>query len=277
MDDYVVSYSGGLGSFAAAHRLKQLHPDARITLVFCDTLIEDEDLYRFLRESASALDLPVVELRDGRNPWEVFRDVKMQGNTRIAPCSRVLKREVMSRWLAEQYPNGGATLVLGIDYEEAHRLPRAIAANAPTPVIAPLCDPPYEGAQARRRLLADYGIKPPRLYAEGFPHNNCGGFCVRAGLGQFDLLRRRFPERYEWHAQQQEELVRLVPNANRPFLRTMADGVTHYITLREFQTTKLSEPEQFDFGGCGCFVDDGDALLSGRGEQPLPAPPSEGE
>lgn len=256
--EYIVSYSGGLGSFAAAHRLKQLHPDARITLVFCDTLIEDEDLYRFLRESAAALALPLVELRDGRNPWEVFRDVKMQGNTRIAPCSRVLKREVLAKWLDENHPFADATLVLGIDYEEAHRLPRAVAANAPVPVIAPLCDPPFEGAQARHELLQRYGLSPPRLYAEGFAHNNCGGFCVRAGLAQFDLLRQRFPERFEWHAQQQEQLVRLVPNADRPFLRKTIDGTQTYITLREFEKMKLAESEQFDFGGCGCFVDDGD-------------------
>ncbi len=253
--NYAVSYSGGLGSFAAAHRLKGLHPDAHITLVFCDTLIEDEDLYRFLRESAAALDLPLIELRDGRNPWEVFRDVKLQGNSRIAPCSRVLKREVMSRWLSEQYPYGGVTLVLGIDYEEAHRLPRAVAANAPVPVIAPLCDPPFEGRTAVQALLRQYGLKPPRLYAEGFPHNNCGGFCVRAGLAQFDLLRRRFPDRFEWHAQQQERLVRLVPNADRPFLRKQRGDSVAYITLREFEAMKLEEPEQFDFGGCGCFVD----------------------
>jgi len=109
------------------------------------------------------------------------------------------------------------------------------------------------------RARAEYGLAPPRLYAEGFPHNNCGGFCVRAGLAQFDLLRRRFPERYEWHAAQQEELVRLVPNADRPFLRKQAGKAIRYITLREFEAMKLAEGEQFDFGGCGCFVDDGGA------------------
>lgn len=264
--EYVVSYSGGLGSFAAAHRLMHAHPDARITLVFADTLIEDEDLYRFLRESASALRLPLVELRDGRNPWQVFRDVKMQGNSRIAPCSRVLKRDVLSKWIAQMYASGGVTLVLGIDHEESHRLARAQEANAPLPVIAPLCDPPFESAQARFRLCRDYGIEPPRLYALGFPHNNCGGFCVRAGLAQFDRLRRRFPDRFEWHARQQEELVRLVPTANRPFLRKDRGGVTEYVTLREFEAMKLSEPEQYDFGGCGCFVDDGDASRGAGGE-----------
>jgi len=81
--DYIVSYSGGLGSFLAAHKLKQEKPNARVRLVFCDTLIEDEDLYRFLDESAKALDLELIKIADGRTPWELFNDMGFQGNSRI--------------------------------------------------------------------------------------------------------------------------------------------------------------------------------------------------
>lgn len=43
-----------------------------------------------------------IRLADGRDIWQVFRDVKFLGNTRIDPCSRVLKRELMRKWVDEQ-------------------------------------------------------------------------------------------------------------------------------------------------------------------------------
>ncbi len=50
------------------------------------------------------------------------------------------------------------------------------------------------------------GIAPPRLYAMGFPHNNCGGFCVKAGQAHFALLLRTMPERYAYHEAKENEL-----------------------------------------------------------------------
>lgn len=252
---HVVSYSGGIGSFVAAHLLKQKLPASDIELVFCDTLIEDEDLYRFLQESAAALELPLTRLTDGRTPWEVFRDVKYQGNSRKAQCSRVLKRDQMQKYLAglPEPP----VLVLGIDYEEMHRLPRAQEANSAYTVIAPLCEPPFIPYNERLKIVEQYGLRLPRLYTLGFPHNNCGGFCVRAGLAQFDLLRKTFPERFKWHKEQQKALVAQNPNLDKPFLRKTIDGQLHYITLEQFEKMTLAEEERHDFGGCGCFVDDG--------------------
>lgn len=145
---------------------------------------------------------------------------------------------------------------MGIDYEEAERLERAKANNPDQDIIAPLCDSPYIGRKEREAILADLNIEMPRLYSIGFPHNNCGGFCVRSGLAQFDLLRRSFPDRFKWHKEQQQALSAAVPSANRPFLRKTINGKLNYITLAEFEEMKLSESEQLDFGGCGCFIDD---------------------
>jgi 3'-phosphoadenosine 5'-phosphosulfate sulfotransferase (PAPS reductase)/FAD synthetase len=252
---YVVSYSGGLGSFAAAHILKQQVDPADIQLAFCDTLIEDEDLYRFLDESAAKLNLPLVKLTDGRNPWEVFRDVKYQGNTRKAQCSIFLKRVQMEKYLKtfESPP----ILVLGIDLEEEHRLPRAQKNNPDYKVIAPLCERGSFMTHGQRLdLLKQYNIELPRLYKMGFAHNNCGGFCVRAGLAQFAKLRENFPERFEWHKQQQKKLVEENPDLDHPFLRKTINKKQHYITLEQFEKMELEPDEKYDFGGCGCFIDD---------------------
>ena len=45
----------------------------------------------------------------------------------------------------------------------------------------------------------------------------------------------------------------------RPFLRKVKDGVTHYITLKEFREELdrgSMELPMFDESGCGCFTDD---------------------
>ena len=52
---HVVMFSGGAGSWAAAKRVAERHGTADLTLLFTDTLMEDEDLYRFLHEAAAAV------------------------------------------------------------------------------------------------------------------------------------------------------------------------------------------------------------------------------
>lgn len=229
----IVSYSGGLGSFFAAHLCKERYSDAEIKLVFTDTLIEDPDLYRFLDESAQALNLPLVKIADGRNPWQVFEDVKLQGNSRVAPCSKILKRETFNKWLKENYPDGDYVVCLGIGWEESERLERA-KANNPYEVIAPLCDKPWLFQEDKEKILDAYGLKKPRLYDFGFAHNNCGGFCVRAGLAHFKNLYEKLPEVYAIHENEQEALIRRNPKLNKPFLKKMINKKTEYISLKTF-------------------------------------------
>jgi hypothetical protein len=46
-------------------------------------------------------------------------------------------------------------------------------------------------------IREEWGIEPPRLYAMGFPHNNCGGRCIKQGVKEWLRLRYHFPERFE--------------------------------------------------------------------------------
>jgi len=45
--------------------------------------------------------------------------------------------------------------------------------------------------------LSEWGIKIPRLYEMGFPHNNCGGRCVAQGKKEWKRLQLYFPERFK--------------------------------------------------------------------------------
>lgn len=51
----MVQFSGGIGSWSAARRVVAEHGTEDLILLFSDTLIEDQDLYRFLDEAAEAV------------------------------------------------------------------------------------------------------------------------------------------------------------------------------------------------------------------------------
>lgn len=74
MTTHVVQYSGGIGSWAATQRVIAEHGAEDLVLLFADTRAEDDDLYRFLRDSAAQIGVPVTVVADGRTPFQLFRD-----------------------------------------------------------------------------------------------------------------------------------------------------------------------------------------------------------
>ncbi|MGG1531410.1 phosphoadenosine phosphosulfate reductase family protein [Brevibacillus agri] len=261
---HVVMYSGGIGSWAAAKRVAQEYGTDDLILLFTDTKCEDEDLYRFLEEGAKNIGGQLVWLEEGRDIWEVFKAVKYLGNTRVDPCSRILKRELSRKWIEENFQPDEAILYVGIDYTEYHRYSKNQMFWQPYTVKAPMCEQPYMDKRDMMRWLGQEGIKAPRLYELGFSHNNCGGFCVKAGQAQFYTLLKTMPERYAYHEQKEQELFEYL-GKKVPFLRQTRNGKTVYVSLKDFRE-QIAEAEQnqrdigeqidmFDFGGCGCFSD----------------------
>jgi hypothetical protein len=94
------------------------------------------------------------------------------------------------------------------------------------------------------------GIRPPRLYEMGFAHNNCGGFCVKAGQGHFANLLRTMPDRYAFH-EEKEQAIRHFLGKDVSILK---DGLT-LKSLRE-KIESRGEIDLFEIGGCGCFADE---------------------
>jgi len=251
---HVVMYSGGLGSWGAAWQVRERHRAEIVTLLFADTLIEDADLYRFLHEGARAVGCVVTTITEGRTPWEVFRDVKFLGNTRVDPCSRVLKREPLRCWLEDNCDPDDTTVYLGMDYTEIHRYERARGYWAPWRVEAPLCEPPYPTKAMIEKVLAGRFVNPPRLYTEGFPHNNCGGGCVKAGQGQFIHLLKQRPETFAEWEQHEEDLRGQLGDVS--ILRDRTGGDTKPLTLAALRERYQRRPQTidlFEWGGCGCM------------------------
>jgi 3'-phosphoadenosine 5'-phosphosulfate sulfotransferase (PAPS reductase)/FAD synthetase len=198
---HVVSYSGGAGSWCAAKRVADQYGTDNLVLLFADTLIEDADLYRFLHESAANIGVPITRIADGRTPWELFKDKNFVANHLVDSCSHHLKRTLLDKWRKDNCDPADTIVYVGIDWTESHRIERIRAKEKVWNFQAPLCDAPYLNKCDIFAMLKDEGIEPPNLYKMGFPHNNCGGFCVKAGHAQFALLLKTMPDRFAWHEQ----------------------------------------------------------------------------
>lgn len=218
---------------------------------------EDEDCYRFIKDAAANVGGELVHLNEGRSIWEVFRDHRMLGNTRIAKCSHVLKQGPARKWLDEHCDPADTAIYVGIDWTETHRIPAIERNYLPYLAFAPLTEPPYLDKEDMLKWCANEGLVPPRMYAQGYPHANCGGGCVRAGQGQFKLLYETHPERYAyWEAQEQG--IREHLGKDVAILRDRRGGTTTPLTLRSFREmleVRSEEVEADDIGGCGCFVE----------------------
>lgn len=251
----VVFYSGGALSWAAAMRTIERHGRENVTLLFTDTSMEDGDLYRFLTDSEAQLGIPVTRVCDGRTPWDVYKHKRIIGNTRMDPCSENLKRKPAHDWLRENAAS--ATLVFGIDFMEMHRLTglKRRYGEIGYEVEAPMCEAPYMSKADVLSWMRQEGLEPPRLYAMGFSHNNCGGFCCRAGQGHFANLLRELPEVFALHERKEQELRKFL-GKDVTVLRDRRGGRTRPMSLRalrgRIQGGKAIADDEI--GGCACFV-----------------------
>ncbi len=252
----IVNFSGGAGSYVAAKRAIERYGADSTVLLFCDTKVEDPDLYRFLDDCEAFLDAKLVRIADGRDIWELFHDVRYLGNTRAAPCSTILKRELGDEWVSENAPT--AQLVFGIDLGEAHRAKR-LAERHGDRVWCPLLDKPHLTKDGQIEAIRADGIEPPALYALGAPHNNCAGGCVKAGHAHFRWLYHARPCTYaQWERKEQE--LRDYLGKDIAILRDRKTGkATTPVTLAEFRKRiEAKSPVLWDeeWGGCGCFLDE---------------------
>ena len=257
MPDHIVMFSGGAGSWAAAKRVVEDYGPENVKLVFADTMMEDEDLYRFLHEAVENVQAELVYLQEGRDVWQVFKDKRFIGNTRVDPCSRILKRELIFSWLEETYSDPSDVIIyLGMDWTEGDRFKKAQSYWTPYIVQAPMKEPPYLDKDEVLEWMKSEGLEPPRLYNMGFPHNNCGGFCIKAGQGHFKLLLEKLPERYAYHERKEQEM-RDYLGKDVAILRDRRNGQTKPMTLKTFRERveqKDSSIDKDEFGGCGCFT-----------------------
>ncbi|MDF9491385.1 hypothetical protein P5772_02355 [Bacillus cereus] len=254
---HIVFYSGGIGSWYAAKRVIDKYGTENVILLFSDTLIEDEDLYRFLDETSNDFGVKITRIEDGRTPWEVFKDVRWLGNSRLAQCSHLLKQKTAEKWVKDNFQPDECVLYLGIDWTEEHRTKSPVKNWSPYKVEFPMCEEPYLTKEEMLNELDRKGIEIPRLYKMGFSHNNCGGMCVRAGQAHFINLLKTMPDRFEWLEKYEKEMQEYL-DRDVTILTRIVKGERQNLSLeqlrKEFQSNNFKQLDLFDFGGCGCFV-----------------------
>lgn len=255
---HLVSFSGGLCSFFTARRVVEWFGQGETELIFADTRIEDPDLYRFLDETVAYLGCKFTRLDQGKTPWDIFKQERFIGNSRVDPCSKLLKREAIRRYITKNHDPEDTVLHFGFDMEEECRFQKCAKLWTPYECRAVLQERPYVFRQTMLRDLPATGIELPRLYTLGFTHNNCGGFCIKAGHKQFKLLLEHFPERFAWHRDKEEEMRQML-NRDVSILKDRKGGTTKPYTLARFEQDvnggKAIEVDEWE--GCNnCFSPD---------------------
>jgi len=253
---HVVNVSGGVPSAIALERtIKKVGHDNTVA-VFADVKIEDPDLYRFLDDVESYLEHPIQRIAEGRTPWEVFFDEKMMGNNRADICSRILKREFLDKWIADNgYTPENTTRVFGFGVKEIHRADNIRQVVAPYPVWIPLHEPPLmSNCECVEYVRNEWGIDPPDLYDQGFPHNNCGGACVKAGHGQWYLAYKKRRSVFDMWEQKEAE-HRAMTGKDVSILRDRRGGENSPMPLSELRRRFEEDgyrPSDVR-GGCDCM------------------------
>lgn len=272
MTKHVNMMSGGLFSWATGRRVANRYGTDNLIHLFTDTKIEDDDLYRFLPEAVEDVGGELVWIAEGRTPWQVFNDEGMIGNSQADICSRILKRDLADKWLSENCDPANTIIYIGIGWDEAHRFDDGEGGGAKNRYArlgwhceAPMLEPPYWDKDDLIAELRRWRIAAPRLYREGFPHNNCGGACIKAGQGQWAHLLRVRPAVYaEW--EREETAFRERTGKDVSILRARRGGETKPWSLRDFREHVQADGQfdLFDIGGCGCFVEDSTPPVSRR-------------
>ena len=253
---HIVSVSGGVGSYFTLKRVIEKHGKENVVGIFCDTLAEDGDLYRFLEDIENKLGIRLVRLCQGKTPYELAWEDNFLYNSRIANCSKKLKSRPFNRWLKEHYSPDECILYLGIDWTESHRKAAIIKNYAPYRVEFPMCEPPLLDKADMLNGLKEDKIEVPYLYTVGFSHNNCGGCCIKGGIGHWKKLletdRRKF---LEWENKENE--IRAKIGKDVTILRRKGKPYTLRELRKSIEGTGVQQTmdELCDIGGCGCFTE----------------------
>ncbi len=208
----------------------------------------------------------LIWIADGRTPFEVFRDVKMLGNTRHDPCSKFLKREMARFWLEETQVKANTTLICGIGYDERQRFVgdprrgtpgmRARWAEDGWSMEAPLADDPDASKDQMVRYANSRGIQESESYKLGLVHDNCSGCCVKMGQAGFLEALRVRPETFAYF-EAGEHSFRQEIGKDVAILRDRRGGITRPLTLLELKRRvrngeKVDPTDQGE--ACSCFA-----------------------
>lgn len=206
------------GAASALMTKLALTDDPEVLPVQCDLGdSEDEDNRRFTKECEEWFGKPVHHIGSAfANIDEVFEKRKYHAGINGAPCTGEMK---VAPRLDFQVPSDTHLWGYTADGPDVRRWERMQANYPGMKQRAPLIERGLT-KEACLAMIERAGIKPPRVYALGYPNANCIG-CVKATSPNYwALVRQTHPETFKRRAEQSRRfgsrLVRI--NDERRFL-----------------------------------------------------------
>ncbi len=208
----------------------------------------------------------LVWLAEGRTPWEVFRDERFLGNSRVDPCSKILKRQLLDSYFETHHPRPTTMRVVGLGWWERKRfegdgkkkvgMRKRMAENGWV-CVAPLIDHrPVIDRHDLKAWAEREGLELSSAYDDGFEHDNCGGECVKAGQSHWLNMLKNRPDTFRNSESEENSLRELLGDVSM-MVETRA-GVKTPLPLTMFRERVERGEETCLFGGapCGCFTGD---------------------
>ena len=206
----------------------------------------------------------LIWIAEGRTPWEVFRDERFIGNTRVDLCSRILKREFLDAYMEANFNTSRTVRYFGLDANEEHRL---IALRAHIGDLAIRQRRPFWHVRApliERGVFKEFirgeaekrGIKRSSSYDLNVGHDNCSNACVKAGQGSWRITLIQRPEVFAYAESEEQKCFDHIGRSDIGVLRDRTGGETRRISLAVFRgrVEQGMAVDRFDLGGCGCAV-----------------------
>lgn len=189
---HIVLFSGGIQSSYVAEMI--CRQEQNIVLLFHDTRTEPADNYRFRKDVSNHLGVPITEVSDGRNIWQLFDDMHFLGNNRVPICSRELKSKqskVFYDGLDEDF-----IIYYGFTANEYRRAQKVYSRYPKLSIKFPLIDnTSLTKDWIRNEIIQRWGICLPEMY-HWFNHANCVP-CVRWGKRYWKECFLHYPQAYQ--------------------------------------------------------------------------------
>lgn len=237
----------GVNSAIMAHLVLMDDPDAIVAHCDLGTSVDD-DSHRFINDLEQWYGKEIVRLRSSKyaNIDEVFEDRKYLSGMNGAPCTGFMKfAPRMDYELPSDLHHWGYTA----DKLDSRRFDRMVADYPFMKQRAPLVE---MGIKKRdtHQILAQHGIKRPRVYDLGFPNGNCIGCVKSSSPNYWALIRKEFPDVFARRNDQCRRFgARLVILSRTKNEQGKAVNVRGF--LDEIPADQSTTVRNADFGGCG--------------------------
>ena len=208
-DKAVVCYSGGHSSAIVAVEAVRKYGKDNVILLNHDisSRIEHEDIKRFKKEVAQALEVPITYANaanfEEMTPLEVMK-AKGGNSFGLIHCTMYLKTQPFHEWLKKNYPANRKSpckdivILYGFDAEEEERIARR---SEMLKALGYETDFPLANWDRTIKEIEEIGVRRPTTY-KLFKHANCVG-CLKAGRQHWYCVFCLRPD--VWEAAKQAE------------------------------------------------------------------------